>query len=182
MSALDTVSRSKARHATLKVRNCAAIPDILREMGADPGAVFSEAGVDPALFSSPDNTLTFAVLDTLVSQCVSATGREDFGLQVGVRTGATGIGLAALVSMHAPTVREALQVIAASLRTSDTGGAAILDQRGGQAFFGYVVIAPNIANADQIVDAAIAIIVSLMRSLCGPAWLPSRVRRASASD
>ncbi len=134
------------------------------------------AGVEPGLFSSPDNVLPFPALGRLVSECVRATGREDFGLRVGAKTGVTGIGLTGLVSMHAPTVREALEVIAAGLKTSDTGGAVVLDQRGDRASFGYVLTAPNVEAPDQILDGATAIVFNIMRSLCGPAWRPIRVR------
>ena len=88
----------------------------------------------------------------------------------------TSIGLTGLVSMHAPTVRDALQVISDSIRTSNTGVATMLEERGSVASFQYVVTAPNIESADQIVDAAIALLVNTMRRLCGPAWRPNRVR------
>ena len=48
--------------------------------------------------------------------------------------------------------------------------------RGQSASFQYVVTAPNIEFADQIVDAAVAMIVNTMRRLCGPVWRPIRVR------
>ena len=40
-----------------------------------------------------------------------------------MQTRPSGMGLAGLVSIHSPTVREGLDVITASLQTSDTGGA-----------------------------------------------------------
>ena len=173
---MDTVSRTKPRYATVKARNAAAIPEVLREFGAEPGVVLVRAGLDRDVFSNPENILPFAALGKLVSECVSVTGREDLGLRVGARTRTTGIGLTALVSMHSPTVRDALQVIAAGLKTSDSGGAVLLDQRGDVASVGYAVTAPDIESADQIVDGGMAIIFNMMRSLCGPTWRPMRVR------
>jgi len=78
--------------------------------------------------------------------------------------------------MHAPTVRDALQIVSGTLKTSNTGVATILDVRGKTAAFHYIVTAPNIESADQIVDAGIAVICNTMRTLCGPAWRPDRVR------
>jgi hypothetical protein len=173
---LDTAPRAKPRYATIKARNIGAIPDALRELGADPDAVMRRAGVEPSLFSCPDNILPFAALGRLISECVRTTGHEDFGLRVGARTGATGIGLAGLVSILSATVRDAIQVVGAGLKTSDTGGTTFLDVRGDVASFGYVIMAPNIESADHIVDGAIAIILNIMRSLIGPAWRPIRVR------
>ena len=75
---------------------------------------------------------------------MNATGCESFGLRVGARMQLTSLGLTGLVSMHAPTVRDALQVLSSSLQTSNTGVATALDVRGQIASFEYVVTAPNI--------------------------------------
>jgi hypothetical protein len=128
------------------------------------------------MFSDPDNDLPFTTLDRLVKACVNATGCESFGLRVGARMQPTAVGLTGLVSMHAPTVRDALQVLSSTLKISNTGVATALDVRGQIASFEYVVTAPNTDNADQIVDAAIAMIVNTIRRLCGPTWRPKRVR------
>ena len=93
-----------------------------------------------------------------------------------MKTRPTGLGLTGLVSIHSPTVREGLEVITATLQTSDTGGATFLDLSRGVAEFGYAVTAPAIESADQIVDAAIAIAFNVMRRLCGTAWRPDAVR------
>ena len=174
--ALDTASRSLPRHATVKVRNAAALVDTLEELGADPAAILRRAGIEPGLFANPDNDLPYSTLGRLVGECVRETGCEAFGLRVGARTEPTAMGLTGLVSLHASTVREALMTLAAGLKTSDTGGAAILSESQGDASFGYVVTAPDVECADQIVDAAMAIVVNTMRSLCGPTWRPVRVR------
>ena len=79
----------------------------------------------------------------------------------------TSLGLTGLVSMHASTVREALQEITShSIQTTSTGVATTLEARGQIASFLYVVTAaPNIECSDEIVDAGIAVIVNAMRQL-----------------
>jgi hypothetical protein len=71
---LDRVTRAKPRFATIKVRNAAAILPTLTELGVDPNAVLRSVGIEPAMFSDPDNDLPFATLDRLVEACVNATG------------------------------------------------------------------------------------------------------------
>ncbi len=173
---MDRVTRAKPRFATIKVRNAAAILPTLVELGVDPNAVLRSVGIEPAMFADPDSDLPFATLDRLVEACVKATGCELFGLRVGARMQPTAVGLTGLVSMHAPTVRDALEVLSSTLKTSNTGVAVTLDVRGQVASFQYVVTAPNIGAADQIVDAAIAMIVNTMCRLCGPTWRAQRVR------
>jgi AraC-like DNA-binding protein len=173
---LDILARPRLRIATARIRNLAAIPSALAELGADPDAVIRQAGIDPKLFANLDAVIPFTTLGRLVTECVRVTGCEGFGLRVGMKTRPSGMGLTGLVSIHSPTVREGLDVITTTLQTSDTGGATFLDVRRGVACFGYAVTAPGIESAEQIVDAAIAIAFNVMRQLCGPGWRPTEVR------
>jgi hypothetical protein len=172
---VDFSVKGGARYATVKVRNAAAIPHVLMELGTDPSNVLRRVGLEPDAFSNLDNALSYRALGRLIAECVRETGREDFGLRVGARMGATAIGLTGLVSLNAPTVREALEVIAGGLKTSDTGGALVLETRGAEACARYVVAAPGVEGADQIVDGAMAILVNTLRAVCGAAWRASRV-------
>ncbi|MCI4679381.1 AraC family transcriptional regulator [Rhodoblastus acidophilus] len=177
---MDLTAQSRRREATAKIRNIAAIPVVLRELGADVDAVLRRAGLDPLIFSDPENVMPYAALGRLVAESVEATGCESFGLRVGARTKASAIGLTGLVALHSSTVREALRVINDTLRTSETGGATFLDIHENQASFGYAVTAPNIEAVDQIEDGSGAIACNIMRQLCGPQWRPQRVRLGRA--
>ena len=174
--ALNSLARPGPRIATATVRNFAAIRPALAELGADPDQVLRAAGVDPKIFANLNAVLPFTTLGRLVTECVKATGCESFGLRVGAKTYASGMGLTGLVSIHSPTVREGLEVITSTLRTSDTGGAGFLDIRRRVASFGYAVTAPNVESEEQIVDGAMAICFNIMRQLCGAAWRPDVVR------
>jgi len=173
---LDTASRRTQGAAIARIRNVAAIPATLVELGADPAIVLRRAGLDPNLFSDLENVMPYAALGRLVTESVKATGCESFGLRVGASTKASSLGLTSLVSINSPTVRDGLQVIVDTLKTSETGGTTFLDIRGGLGSFGYDVTAPGVESVDQIVDASIAIAHNIMRRLCGPAWRPSRVQ------
>ena len=178
---MDSRSRTKHREATAKIRNIAAIPAVLNEFGADVDAVLWRAGLEPLILSHSENVIPYAALGRLLSESVKATGCESFGLRVGIKTGASAIGLTGLVSIHSATAREALQVISDTLKTSETGGATFLRVHGALASFGYAVTAPNIEAVDQIEDGSVAIAFNIMRKLCGPEWRPDRVRLARAA-
>ena len=129
-----------------------------------------------AIFADCSLDIPYAALGRLIGASVAATRCEAFGLMVGARQGPTAPGLVALMTLNAATVGEALRLLADGLRTSDTGGAVLLGQSGGEAWLGYRVIAPDVEEADQIVDAGIAIGFTILRTLCGPSWRPLRVR------
>ncbi len=57
--ALDTLARPGLRIPTLRIRNLAAIPPTLADLGADPDAVIRRAGIDPKVFSNLDAVIPF---------------------------------------------------------------------------------------------------------------------------
>ena len=175
---MDFPATANPGFATIKVRNTATIPQTLIEFGADPAAIFRAVGLDPDLFSNPENVYSYAALGRLAAESVRVTRREDFGLRVGSKLGVQAVELAGLVSLHAPTVGEALQVVIEGLRTTDTGGAVYLETKAERAACGYIVRASNVEAADQIIDGAIAVLFNTMRALCGPGWRPLGVRLA----
>ena len=75
--------------------------------------------------------MPYAALGRLMTESVKATGCESFGLRLGANTKASSLGLTSLVSINSATVRDALQVIVDTLKTSETGGTTFLDIRGG---------------------------------------------------
>ncbi len=175
---MNIAHRRRSSAATVKVRNAAAIASVLVDLGADPANVLRKAGVERATFAKPENILPYATLGRLVVACVEATGCDDFGLRVGVRSEPTIMGLTGIVSINSPTVRDGIGVILATLRTTDTGGEAFLSVRHGLASFGYTVVASGIEGAEQIEDASLAIALNVMRQFFGPAWRPLRARFA----
>ena len=171
---MDTTSRARPGFAAVKARNIAAVPATLSELGADPDAVITQAGLDPSVFSNRENVIPYALAAKLYVEAVKATGCESFGLRVGMKTKASAIGVTGLVSINSPTVREALRIIIDTLKTSDTGGRAFVHNRDGLASLGYAVTA-DVEGVDQIDGHALAVEFNIMRQLCGPRWRPARV-------
>ncbi len=160
--------------ATVKVRNALETLSVLQDLSVDPQIVLSKCGIAPEAFANPENILPYSLLGRFVAACVEASGCDDFGLRVGVKSNASAMGLTGIVSINSPTVRDSIAVIIKTLRTSDTGGTALLTVQAGLAYFGYSVFVPDILAVEQIEDASLAIAVNTMRQLCGAGWRPSR--------
>jgi hypothetical protein len=139
---------------------------VLREFGADVDTLLLRVGLDPLIFSNSGNVIPYAALGRLLAEGVRATGCGSLGLRVGARTPASAIGLTGLVSLNSPDVREALQVINDTRKTSETGGATFLTICGDEASFGYSVTAPNVEAVEQIEIGSVAIAYNIMRQLC----------------
>jgi len=172
---MDKRTPNRLQVATIRVRNFLALRDVLVDLGADPAEVLLSAGMDRGTFSDPERAVAFGELDRLVTESLKATQCEDIGFRVGASGGVALVGLAGLVSLNCETVREGLRTIADGLKTTNTGGAVILDEVGGVAFVGYAVVAPGVENADHIIDAGVARLMNVMQDLCGPTWRPDRV-------
>jgi len=147
----------------------------LREFGVDVETLLTKVDLEPDLFANRETVIGYASFGRLISECVVATGCEDFGLRVGMRESAGAIGLAGFAAINSPTVRDALQTLVAALRLSDTGGVARLEVRDVIAVISWSVAVPGVEAIDQISDGAIAVACNLVRELCGQSWNPIEV-------
>ena len=82
---------------SFRVGSSFAMPDVIRSMGHSPEAVFAAAGVDPDLYSHPENRIAAEDLGRLFLQAARVTSREDIGLLVVSEFRPPGLGLVGLL-------------------------------------------------------------------------------------
>jgi AraC-like DNA-binding protein len=152
-----------------------AVPALLREMGLNPDALIAEAGLDPALFADPDNTIALADGGRFLALCASRTGCPHLGLLIGERQGLNVLGTLGLMARHAPDLGTALRNIILFLHVHDRGAVPSLRVRGDQALLGYTLHQAEVPGTRQIYDAAVAICYRLLQELAGPGWEAAEV-------
>jgi AraC-like DNA-binding protein len=163
----------------LWVKPLQCIPDLLRELGARPQTVFRRAELSPQVLANSKNRLDFAQVGRLITECVAATGCEHFGLLVGQRAGPETAGVIHELMPFTRTVQSALYALRSHLHLHDRGGALVVtEQPGALVELAYIVFRPNTPGAWQIGDGALAIMLLLLRDLCGSTWRPAEVRIA----
>jgi AraC-like DNA-binding protein len=165
----------RSSEATVRIGTVLAIPEVLRQLGADPAAVLAEAGVDAALFDNPGNLITNVARGRLISHCVAATGCREFGLLLGQQNGIHSLGLVGLLAKYSPDVGTALHRLVRYFHIHARGAALSLEVEGGFAALSFGVYQPGVEAADQVGDGAVATMLNMMRSLCGPDWAPVEV-------
>ena len=148
------------------------MPDVLRQLGADPEQVLKEAGIDPALFDSPDNWISHAARGRLIARCVAATGCRHFGLLLGQQARLRSFGLVGLLVKYSPDVGTALRSLVRYFHLHNRSGAVELAVEGSRATFSFGVYPPPADASEQIGDGAVAVMLNIMRELCGPDWIP----------
>lgn len=161
--------------STVRIGNAMAIPALLSSLSVDPALVLAEVGLEPTLFDDPDNRISFATRSHLVQLCVARTGCNHFGLLVGAQAGLQSMGPLGLLMKYSPDVASALRSLVRHLHLHGRGGAATLAAHGDTAMLGYQIHLPQSVATDQIGDAAAALMLNMMRSLCGNDWAPAEV-------
>ena len=160
------------RPATLRVGGASEILAVLDSFGVDPREVLNEAGIDPAMFDNPGNIITYAARDRLFKHCVAKTGCQHFGLLVGQRMDLPSFGLVGLLMKTSPTVGDALRSLVNFLHLHSQGAVATLGQDGDLAVLAYDAFESGLEATDQTGDGAVAMMLNMLRTLCGPDFRP----------
>jgi AraC-like DNA-binding protein len=161
---------------TLTVGTISHIPDVLRDLGANPAEVLTAAGLDPALFDDPDTPIGFRTASHLFQVCTDVTGCPHFGLLKGRKSGLDVLGLIGLLVRYSPDVETALHNLARFMHLHIRGAVITISVEGNLATLAYEIYALGAEATDQVADAAVATMFNIMTELCGPRWKPIEVR------
>jgi AraC-like DNA-binding protein len=156
------------------ISTIASAPRLLVEAAVDPDLVAEEAGLDSARFSAPGERISFRDMGRYLMACVKATGDDAFALRVGLAEGPGALNTLGFLVVNTSDVRGALATLARYLH--QVAGMVELSEEGELALFEYSFFFPNLAGAQYISDAAMGLSLAMLRTLCGPAWVPTEVR------
>ena len=165
------VSEGQLRASVLTV-----LPQVLRELGQDPGQMLREAGVDAGLLDDPENTLPFRAVGALLEHCVARTGCRHLGFLIGQRSRISMLGVVGLLVEHSPDVGTALHSLVQHLHLHDRGAIPTFAVGDSSAMLGYVIYEKEVPAPDQIYAASLTVACNIMRALCGTVWNPAEVR------
>jgi AraC-like DNA-binding protein len=143
------------------------LPQVLRNLGADPSTVIAETGIDPDILRNPENALSFVQLGKLLRAGVAATNCQHLGLLVGQQSGMDCVGLVGRLMQNAPTLRDAILDLCVHQQRYIRGAVTYLVVQDRVAFWGYAVYLPGIEAIEQISDGAVAVGFNMMKELVG---------------
>ncbi len=151
------------------------IAPTLCDFGIDPDPLIHEAGLDPRLFQDGTSVVAFTALARLYTLCVARTRCPHFGLLVGQRATILSLDLIGRLMQHSETVAAALDSLVSNLSVQDRVVVASLTMADDVAMLTYAAYQPDGASAEHITEAALAVSVNAMRTLCGADWRPTEV-------
>ncbi len=166
----------RVRPDDIRVGPAAPLPAILREFGVEPGPVLASAGLDERLLENPENRVSFEVLVRLVHEAIAATDCPHLGLVLGRRFSPATMGVVFQLMKHSASLRDALRALVLHLHVHDRSGVCfVVHPRPGETGLVYGIYHRGAADVAPVYDAAMAIVFSALRELCGPRWQPLRI-------
>ena len=152
------------------------LPDVLRERRLNPQEIFAEAGVDLGRFVSVEGVIAYRDLGRLVAIAASRLGCAHLGLLIGQRCGLAELGLIGSAAAHAPNVGTALGDFVIHMPYFDNAAVVSVAVERDAASFCYVMGEPDFPGAEHIREGSLAVMMRVLRDLCGPAWTPDVVQ------
>ena len=152
---------------TVRIGSVLSIPDILKIFTVDPAEVLAEAGLSLKLFDDADNVITYSSRSRLIKACMDKTGCNHIGLFIGKQSNLSSFGLLGYLVRHSPTVELALRSFINHFHLNATGASVNLIEQGDLACLSYNIYQPHAVASEQIEDGAVAIVLNILRDLCG---------------
>jgi len=160
---------------TVRIGILVRIPGVIEKLGADPEALFDEAGIDIALCKDPDNIISYASRGRLLEACVKRTGCEHLGLLLGEAGTLSSFGLIGHLAQQETTVGAALETLQRYFHLHAQGARIKTSVQGGLARLSYHVYEPMVEATFQVEDGAMAWGFNILKQLCGDGFRLSNV-------
>jgi AraC-like DNA-binding protein len=160
---------------TQRVGLFGAVPDLAKELGADPDSLLKTVGLARHDLADPGNHVPYASIVALLHQTAQRSGCAHAGLLAGRMWRIADLGLLGPLMAHSRSVGDALRINVVHQHLNSSGGMAYLIRRGDQVDFGYAVYHPGLEHTGTMYDALLAGGMSFLRELCGPLFAPSEV-------
>jgi AraC-like DNA-binding protein len=171
-------SKPEISPATLRIGATIGVPEVLRDLGADPVEVLNEVGVGIELFDDANNRISFNARGRMMAHCAERTGCPHFGLLVGQKAGLASFGLVGLLARHSPDVEMAIKSLVRFMHLHVRGATTNLTEDSGCSLFEYQIYQKGALGNDQVGAGAVAVAYNILRELCGDDWVPVEVRFA----
>ena len=159
-----------------RIGAAALLPEVLRDLGVEPQAVFDVAGVDMVHFADLESLVPVADIARVAQLCVQASGRADLGLLIAARARAGAFGLLGRLMARADTLRTALNDIGRYGHLNHRDIVATLTVSEGIATMQFALGGAREAAATLYEDGTVGVVFHAIRAYLGESWRPIAVR------
>lgn len=174
-TAASAVPAPERRVWTQRVGALVALPELIRQLGADPVPILADVGFDAGALSHPDNKVPYAAFVNVLGRAAEVTRCPHFGLLAGRMFRLAQLGALGELVRNSSTVGRALDALTVFQHINSQGGLGFVLKRGDFVDFGYAMYHPSLVGAAQMYDGVLASLMNFMMELCGPTWRPYEV-------
>jgi len=172
---------ASAAHASGSARISAAwhLPEVLRELGVDPGEVLEAAGVRRDLFDDREYRIDYPDFGRLLLACEQISRCDHIALLVGQRARLADFGLAAQIALCSATAGEALQKFARNFSLHNNAAIVSVVSSGDYTRLVYAIVEQGMRDTRPFQLGAVTMALNILRDLCGPGFQPVAATFAS---
>jgi AraC-like DNA-binding protein len=167
--------RPLAARSHVRVAAIRGLPALAAELNLDLARVLLLCDLPVDLLDHPDNLVTYHELVRLLLECERQSGREHFGLLVGMRTRLVDQGLPGRVALSSETAELGLARYVRYFNVHDTAAITALNGSGQLMRFLYAVCEPGLPDTRHLHYGAIAIAHNIVQDLCGTDWRATEI-------
>lgn len=151
------------------------VPELISELGGDPRALMTEAGIDPVTAGDYNSFITYTALTQVIGRAGRDLGVPDMGLRLSRRQDLEMLGPIAVLARNAERVEAALLGVIKYLHTYSPCIEAELHSRGPLSTFSFRITLRQLPYRAYMVELALGVILGMFRMLTDETFRPTRI-------
>ncbi len=151
------------------------MPALLGDLGASISAVLEGLPIEPSVFASDENRISYGLATKLLEAAAAKSGCPHFGLLLGARFDHRCMGAAGEWMANAPTLGAALTGFITLQSTATRGATSYLHRHGADVILGYGAYDRSALGHTQIYACVMAVAANFVRKLTNASVRPLEV-------
>ena len=162
--------------ALIRGTSLQGFPELVSELGADPGPILAAVGIPRAAVGSQDAYISYLSALRAIESGADITGARDFGRRLALRQGIEILGPLAAAAYTAPTAEAAIRAVLQYLAVYSPAITATLDAPPGEelARFEFRIVLDHLPPHRQVTELALGLTISITRVVI-PGFTPVSV-------
>ncbi|MEE3853123.1 AraC family transcriptional regulator [Gordonia sp. LSe1-13] len=150
-------------------------PEVVTELGGDPNALLTSAGIRPDDVGDFDAFFTYLSLIHAVESAARTTRTPDFGRRLAQRQGIEMFGPVGVAARTAESVAGAIDIFESYLGAYSPSNSVTVDPGDETSFLEFKILIPYPPACPQTIELALGVMLRVLRFLLGSDYAPTAV-------
>ncbi len=158
--------------SVIRGTSLSGFPGLVAELGGDPDALLSRAGIERADVGRFDAFFTYLAFIHAVEAAAASTATPDFGLRLGARQGIEILGPVGVAARTSANVAEALAIFEQYLAAYSPAIALVITKEESTAFAEFKILIEHPPAHAQAIEVSLGVMLRVFRFLFGSGYAP----------